>query len=249
MENSNVTIQLIGTQIHKSVGKRTIIQAVDVEISGGEIVALIGPSGCGKTTLLRCLSLLSPPDSGHLKIGDHSFDFSESLSPSWGIIYPELTTVFQQFALWPHLNAQENLTLPLELRGLSDFKSQMQTLCEELGITPYLSRYPAQLSVGQQQRVALARALLLRPKYLLLDEVTSAQDVEHIKRIMTIIKRVATEGTCVFIATHLIGFAHRLASRFYFIDHGRIVEEGTTAALKAPQSKRLKDFLLVGDEL
>jgi len=249
MEDCNVTTQLIGKQLCKTLGEKVIIEAVDIAIQAGEVVALIGPSGCGKTTLLRCLSLLSPPDSGMLKIGEHTFDCSKSIQPPWGSIYPELTTVFQQFALWPHLNVQQNLALPLELSGLNEAKTQISSICDELGLTAYLNRYPAQLSVGQRQRVALARALLLKPKYLLLDEITSAQDVEHIQRIMTLIKKVANEGTCVLLATHLIGFAHHIASRFYFIDHGHIIEEGKSEGLKAPQSKRLKDFLLIGDEL
>ncbi|PZN76056.1 MAG: peptide ABC transporter ATP-binding protein [Candidatus Methylumidiphilus alinenensis] len=249
MEDFNVTTQLIGKQLCKTLGEKVIIEAIDIAIQSGEVVALIGPSGCGKTTLLRCLSLLSPPDGGLLKIGEHTFECSKSIQPPWGSIYPELTTVFQQFALWPHLNVQQNLSLPLELQGLHERKNKIQGLCEELGLIAYLNRYPSQLSVGQRQRVALVRALLLKPKYLLLDEITSAQDVEHIQRIMTLIKRVANEGNCVLLATHLIGFAHHIASRFYFIDHGHIIEEGSTDALKAPKSKRLKDFLLIGDKL
>lgn len=244
-----MTAMLKAEQVSKSLGGRAILEAVDVEVASGEVVALIGPSGCGKTTLLRSIAMLSPPNSGRLQIGDQLFDFSRPVSPPWQSIYPELTAVFQQFSLWPHLRVRNNLMLPLELRGAGDCEPRMQKLCEELGLTAYLNRFPMQLSVGQRQRVALARALLLQPKYLLLDEVTSAQDVEHIKRIMTMIKRVAADGMSVLVATHLIGFARRLASRFYFIDHGRIVESGPVAALGTPQSERLKDFLLVGDEL
>ncbi len=244
-----MTTRLVGTRLTKSLGSRMIIHAVDIEISAGEVVAVIGPSGCGKTTLFRCISLLSPPDQGVLEIGAHYFNFSEPFQPIWGTIYPELTSVFQQFALWPHLNVQKNMLLPIRPEDVESRSIQMEALCESLGLESYLNRYPAQLSVGQRQRVALARALLLRPKYLLLDEITSAQDVEHIKRILVLIRRFAGEGNCVLIATHLIGFAHRIASRFYFIDHGRIVEKGPTSALKEPQSKRLKDFLLVGDEI
>lgn len=244
-----MTAMLKAEQISKSLGGRAILEAVDVEVASGEVVALIGPSGCGKTTLLRSLALLSPPDSGRLRIGSQLFDFSKPVSPPWQSIYPELTAVFQQFPLWPHLRVRDNLMLPLELRDAGNSKPKMQKLCEELGLTAYLSRYPMQLSVGQRQRVALARALLLQPKYLLLDEVTSAQDVEHIKRIMTMIKRVAADGMSVLVATHLIGFARRLASRFYFIDHGRIIEKGLASALQTPQTERLKDFLLISDEL
>lgn len=244
-----MTVAIKAEQISTSLGGRVILDAVDFEASSGEIVALIGPSGCGKTTLLRSLALLCPPISGRILIGDRLFDFSRPVSPPWQTIYPELTAVFQQFSLWPHLRVRDNLMLPLQLRGAGDCESRMQYLCEELGLSEFLGRYPMQLSVGQRQRVAFARAVLLEPKYLLLDEVTSAQDVEHIKRIMTLVKRVAANGTCVLVATHLIGFARRLASRFYFIDHGRIVERGPTSALAAPQSERLKDFLLVGDEL
>jgi ABC-type polar amino acid transport system ATPase subunit len=236
-------------QISKRLGGRQVLDGIDFEVAPGEIVAIIGPSGGGKTTLLRSLSLLAPPDSGTLVIADQRFRFPEQAAVPWQTIYPRLTVVFQQFPLWPHLNVRRNLLMPLKLRGESNAEQKMNELCEELGLTVYLNRFPAELSVGQRQRVAFARALLLRPKYLLLDEITSAQDVEHIKRMMSLIKKVAANQTSIVLATHLIRFARRLASRFYFIDHGHIVEEGLAIALQKPTTERLKDFLLVGDEL
>lgn len=236
-------------QISKRLGGQQILEGIDFEVAPGEIIAVIGPSGCGKTTLLRSLSLLAPPDSGTLTIGEQTFRFPDHATSPWQTIYPQLTVVFQQFPLWPHLNVRRNLLMPLELRGESHTEKKMNDLCDELDLTVYLNRFSAELSVGQRQRVAFARALLLQPKYLLLDEITSAQDVEHIKGMMGLIKKVAANGTSVVLATHLIRFARRLASRFYFIDHGRIVEKGLASALQTPQTERLKDFLLVGDEL
>lgn len=164
-------------RISKHLSERHILDGVDFELSPGEVVAVIGPSGCGKTTLLRTLALLSPPDDGRLRVGERKFDFPWPGKPLWQTIYPELTAVFQQFPSWPHLRVRQNILLPLELRGYTNCEQQMLDLCEELGLSTCLDRFPAQLSVGQRQRVALARALMLRPKYLLLDEITSAQDV------------------------------------------------------------------------
>lgn len=236
-------------RLEKQLGGIAVLSDVNVEVSAGQILALIGPSGCGKTTLLRCLSLLSAPESGRIAIGDRQFLFPSSEETPWRIIYPELTGVPQHFPLWPHLRVISNLELPLELGGIEKKTDEMAELYEDLGISNYLKRFPMELSVGQRQRVAFARALLLRPKYLLLDEITSAQDVEHIKKIMKLIRRAAAEGTAIIIATHLIGFARRVASHFCFIDHGRVVESGSTTSLKEPKSDRLKDFLLVGDEI
>jgi len=126
---------------------------------------------------------------------------------------------------------------------------RMSELCDELGLTPLLHLFPMQLSVGQRQRAALVRALLPQPKYLLLDEVTSAQDVEHIKRMIGLLKKSALNGTAIVLATHLIRFARGLAERFYFIDEGRIVESGPAEGLGTPRTERLRDFLFVGDQL
>src|SRR3990172_13442700 len=212
--------------ISKQLGGRQILDDVDFAIAPSQIVALLGPSGCGKTSLLRALSLLAPPDSGRLSVGERNYEFPNGLGTPWQTLYPELTVVFQQFPLWPHLRIRHNLLLPLELHGEKNADGRMSELCDELGLTPLLHLFPMQLSVGQRQRAALVRALLPQPKYLLLDEVTSAQDVEHIKRMIGLLKKSALNGTAIVLATHLIRFARGLAERFYFIDEGRIVERG-----------------------
>lgn len=234
---------LIAQGIYKNINGREILKDVGIQIQAGEIVALLGPSGCGKTTLLRNIVLVDQPDRGCLEINDIQFIFPSKDRDARFSIYPLITIVFQQFQLFPHLNVRENLTLPIK-RNLTEQKMKfLNELTEFLGLSELWNRYPHQISVGQKQRVAFARAALLEPKYLLLDEVTSSLDVEHISKLMQVIKQLANNGTGILLTTHLIGFAKSIADRVYFMDKGEIIESGDTTILESPGTPRLKSFV------
>jgi len=230
--------------IHKSYGEKLVLSGIDIEINPAEIVCLIGPSGCGKTTLLKIISLLEFPQQGQIQIDNRTFQFPTKEKVDVSGLYPNLTIVFQQFQLWKHLTVKENILLPVQ-NILADRQQLFDELIDTLSIENILASYPYQISVGQKQRVAFARALLTKPKYLLLDEVTSSLDIEHINKIMQLIKGLAAHGTSFVLATHLIGFAKSLSDRVYFLDNGQIIESGNPEILSNPHTERLKQFLTI----
>ncbi len=242
---------ITGTHIRKSYGEKKVLDDVDVTVEPGKITALIGPSGSGKSTLLRSLALIDPPDSGQIQVDDESYDFD---SPAPQLIspkpWPSLTIVFQQLHLWPNMTIRQNIVWPLRnnsLRGVSNPDEELEQLFSMFGVHEFLDRFPNEVSIGQRQRAAIIRALALHPNYLLLDEITSALDVEHIAVLLRHLKDVSTRGTGILLITHLIGFAKRAADHVIFMDNGKIEEEGDADILSAPKSERLIRFLsLVG---
>jgi|SRR5215213_2060299 len=238
---------LIGNNITKIYGTKVALTDVNVSISPGEITALIGPSGSGKSTFLRALSLLDPPDKGNITVDDEIYVFPKKngnmTTPPW----PKLTIVFQQLFLWPHLSMRQNITLPSENTNGSKRKTSIEELIELFDMEEFIDRFPNEVSLGQRQRVAIARALALEPKYLLLDEITSALDVEHVGRLLNHLKVLRDRGTGILLVTHLIGFAKRAADQVLFMEKGKIVETGGPEVLSSPQSKRLAAFLSLVD--
>lgn len=228
--------------ISKSFDGNAMLRDVSAEFAPGTITALIGPNGCGKSTLLRALALLDPPDSGSVIVDGVHYDFPASngkhITPPW----PKLTMVFQQLFLWPHLTIRQNICLPLELLQ-GDCDGKVDGLIDLLEMHEFVDRYPNQVSLGQRQRVAIARALALEPKYLLLDEITSALDVEQISTILEQLKVLRDAGTCIVLVTHLIGFAKSAADQIVFIKSGQIEESGTPSILTSPRSENLRRFL------
>ena len=168
---------LSGNNIRKSFDGTEVLQGVDIEVWPGRISVLIGPSGSGKTTLIRTLGLIDPPSEGQVIIDGHTYQFplqkGQTIEPPW----PDLTVVFQQHFLWPHLTLRRNILLPLSQR--SETRRSVDELIEIFGMDEFIDRYPNEVSIGQRQRTALARAFALEPKYILLDEITSALDVEQ----------------------------------------------------------------------
>jgi ABC-type polar amino acid transport system ATPase subunit len=235
------------TAIHKSFNDGTlkILNGVDCTIKPGEITCLIGPSGSGKTTLLRALGLLENPDVGAVSIDDQTYHFplqnGTKVTPPW----PFVTVVFQSLFLWPHMTLYENIALPARNLIADDhiLNDQIMHLAEKFDMTGFIHRYPNEASLGQRQRVALARALILRPKYVLLDEITSALDVEQIERILEYLLHLKSQGVGVFLITHLIGFARRAANQVLFMNQGKIEEQGGPEIIRTPQSSRLQQFL------
>jgi len=224
---------------------KTVFENVDLDIDLGGITVLIGPSGTGKTTLLRCLALLDPPRSGTIAVDEQRFSFPIPADGHEPAPWPRLTAVFQQLFLWPHLTLRENILLPVRLNGLTDGAEELDKLIEAFDMGAFIERYPNEASLGQRQRVALARALMLKPHYLLLDEITSALDVEQIAKILGYLKTLRGQNIGIFLITHLLGFARHAADQVLFMDGGAIAERGTPDILKNPQTERLFQFLSV----
>ncbi len=228
-----------------SYGTKPVFQNVNLEIDLGGITVLIGPSGGGKTTLLRCLALLEHAQSGEIRVDDEVFSYPMSQGKTFTPPWPKLTAVFQQLFLWPHLTLRENILMPVRRRIGGDINAELEVMIEAFDMKGFIDNYPNEASLGQRQRVALARALMLKPKYLLLDEITSALDVEQIAKILTYLKNLRGKDIGIFIITHLLGFARHAADRVFFMADGVIAESGSPDILRNPQTERLGQFLSV----
>ncbi|MDR3425363.1 MAG: ATP-binding cassette domain-containing protein [Alphaproteobacteria bacterium] len=224
---------------------KPILKDISLQVDTNGITVLIGPSGCGKTTLLRCMALLESPQSGEIAVDDEVFRYpwpkDAPFTPPW----PKLTTVFQQLFLWPHLTLRENILLPVRRQKSGSMNGELDALIEAFDMKEFIDNYPNEASLGQRQRVALARALMLEPRYLLLDEITSALDVEQIAKILSYLKTLRGKHIGIFIITHLLGFARHAADQVVFMASGEIVESGGADILKNPQTERLGQFLSV----
>jgi polar amino acid transport system ATP-binding protein len=239
---------LKGSALHKSYGTQgAVLKGVDVEVAPGTITALLGSNGCGKSTLLRALALIEPIDSGTVTIDgtayDASVDAGKAVRPPW----PTVTVVFQQLFLWPHLRVRDNIALPQSQRDDPMAAERFEELVHIFKLEELVDRYPNELSLGQRQRVALARAVAVRPTYLLLDEVTSALDVEQVTSLLAYLKTLRAEGLGILLITHLIGFARESADRVLFMSAGSVTEEGDASILSAPRTRELARFLAVLD--
>lgn len=226
---------LSARNIYKSFDDKKILNGVNIDIAPGQISCIIGPSGTGKTTLLRAMCLLDLPDEGVISIDDKEYKLNDT---PW----PEVTAVFQSLFLWPHLALRENIMLPARNHN-PNAEKDIEGLIKVFEMGKFIDNFPNQSSVGQRQRVALARALILNPKYVLLDEITSALDVEQSARILTKLSHLKERGIGVFLITHHLGFARQAADQIVFMDGGRIAEQGTPAILDNPKTERLREFL------
>lgn len=235
-------IQLKG--VHKSYGKLHVLRGVDAEIRKGEVVCVIGPSGSGKSTLLRCINRLEPPDEGEMFLqGELIANSGQALN----MIRRRIGMVFQQFNLFPHMNAVQNVSIgPRQVlsRPKQESDDRARELLERVGLSEKLDEFPDRLSGGQQQRVAIARALAMDPHVMLFDEVTSALDPELVKEVLDVLRELAEEGMTMIVVTHEMTFAQEVADRVIFMDGGVIVEQGAPAdVLGNPQQARTKKFL------
>lgn len=239
---------LKATGLCKSFDKQAVLKDIDFEVAPGTANIVIGPSGGGKSTLLRCLALLEFGEAGTLCVDDLTYQLPIANSrflPPW----PTLTVVFQRHFLWPHLTNYQNIALPLQRRlHPQAIREQVEELVELFGMGSFIQRYPNETSVGQQQRVALARAFALRPRYILLDEVTAALDVEQVAKLHDVIVEMIRRGIGIVLVTHLLSFAESLlraspANRLTFLDDGRIAATGSLKLLTAPPDGRLGGFL------
>ncbi len=227
---------LSARNLHKSYQDRVILNGVDVDIAPGQISCVIGPSGTGKTTLLRVLCQLEKEDAGEILV-----DGEQNTAP-----WPKVTAVFQSLFLWPHLTLRENIMLPARNHNPQADKD-IEGLIKLFEMNHFIDHYPNQSSIGQRQRVALARALILNPKYVLLDEITSALDVEQTARILTKLTHLKERGIGVFLITHHLGFAKRAADQIIFMSDGKVTEQGPPAILQTPTTERLKQFMSLAE--
>ncbi|MGH8564001.1 MAG: ATP-binding cassette domain-containing protein [Gammaproteobacteria bacterium] len=239
---------LVGERLFQEYDSVQIIRDVTITVDEGGATVLLGKSGSGKSTLLRTLSLVDRPQSGRVSLDGKTFfpDETRMDQATTTQLWPDVTLVFQQFYLWPHVTLRQNILLPAQLRGKP--VDRADHLCDALGVSDFLSRYPNQISVGQRQRTALARALLLQPKILLLDEITSAQDVQHVALILDVLRNAVSNGMGLLVVSHHLGFARQILSmsrtpRVVFLDAGSVIESGGIECLESPRSDGLQIYV------
>jgi ABC-type polar amino acid transport system ATPase subunit len=234
---------LKGTNIQKKINGTQILKDINITIRPSKISCLIGPSGSGKSTALSCLSLLTNPNEGVISVDGQDFVFPNGKSSYKSFPYPLVTVVFQGLFLFPHLTNEANILLPLKEKN--KIPINYDVLIDQLGIREVLKKFPNECSGGEKQRVALARQILLEPKYLLLDEVTSALDLETVNTVANILIDLKNNGTGILLVTHMINLAKTISDDFYFLDKGLMVESGNIAQLKKPETERLNRFLQI----
>ncbi|CAN5554440.1 amino acid ABC transporter ATP-binding protein [soil metagenome] len=245
---------LVAHRITKSFDGTRVLDEVSVKISKGEVTAIVGPSGSGKSTLLRCFNFLEVPDSGVVILDGALIGYGVKDGQRYRLDDAALCRqrqkigmVFQQFHLFPHLTATENIMLALRrTQGMSrsDATDKAQSLLDAMGLNHRRDAYPKELSGGQQQRVAIARSLALSPSVMLFDEPTSALDPEYVNEVRDAMRKVAQAGMTMVLVSHDIKFAREVASRALFIDAGQIVESGPSEqVLRQPTSLRAQAFL------
>ncbi len=228
----------------KQFGPLNAVDGIDLTVLQGQVIIIIGPSGSGKSTVLRCINHLETPTSGEIWVdGKHLTHNSKDINA----VRAEVGMVFQQFNLFPHLTALENIMLAQRVvrgRKRAEAERIARQQLERVGIPEKAPAYPSQLSGGQQQRVAIARSLAMNPKVMLFDEPTSALDPEMISEVLDVMQALAREGMTMVVVTHEMGFARNAASEIIFMDHGKIVEKNDpTEFYRSPREERTRQFL------
>jgi len=242
MSASETMIKFTG--VNKWYGEYQALVDINAEVSRGEVVVICGPSGSGKSTLIRTVNRLEEIHQGKIEI-----DHQDIHQPGLDInkFRSKIGFVFQSFNLFPHLSVAENIMLAPTLvlkSNKTQAREQAKKLLERVGLGNKIDAYPGQLSGGQQQRVAIARALAMNPPAMLFDEPTSALDPEMVGEVLQVMKSLAKDGMTMMCVTHEMGFAREVADRVWFMDHGRIVEQGTPENFfQHPKSDRAKKFL------
>ena len=230
--------------VHKAFGGLAVLKGISMDVMQGEVICIIGPSGSGKSTLLRCVNALVPIDQGSIlvegqEVNDPKLD-KLALRRKVGM-------VFQQYNLFPHKTALENVMMaPIHVlkRDRQEVEAQALALIAKVRLQGKEGAYPGELSGGQQQRIAIARSLAMNPDVMLFDEVTAALDPETVKGVLVTIRELAEDGMTCMIVTHEMGFAREVANRIYFTDGGVLVEQGPPREFFAnPRDPRTRQFL------
>ena len=230
-------------KVNKYFGELHVLKDVDLEVAEGEKLVIIGPSGSGKSTTVRCMNFLEEPSSGHVYIDGLELTARNKTK----MVRDNISMVFQQFNLYPHMTVLRNLTLaPMKLHHKS--RAEAEALAwhylDVVGLRDKAHVYPTTLSGGQQQRIAIARALCSQTKIILFDEPTSALDPETIQEVLDVMIRLAKEKITMVVVTHEMGFARQVADRIVFMADGQIIEEGTPDHFfEHPENERVKQFL------
>ncbi len=239
-----MTSMLEFTNVHKSFGATKVINDITAEVKVGEVVVVCGPSGSGKSTLIRTVNRLEAIDSGTIRVNGNDV---HAPGTDLNRLRTGIGFVFQQFNLFPHLSAMDNVMLaPMQVRGTS--KSEARAMAQELlarvGLAEKAEHFPGELSGGQQQRVAIARTLAMQPPLILFDEPTSALDPEMVGEVLAVMKDLAQQGMTMVCVTHEMGFAREVADTVWFLDAGRVLERATpTAFFNTPQHPRAQKFV------
>ncbi len=244
MQNANPIVDI--RNVEKSFGANRVLRDVSLQVRRGEAVALIGPSGSGKSTLLRCINGLVQVDKGEVFAAGHAVH-KLSTDAERIALRKDVSMVFQQYNLFPHLTVLQNLMLaPLEVlrQDRAEVEARAHQLLGKVRLQGKENAFPGQLSGGQQQRVAIARALAMRPSVMLFDEVTAALDPETVKEVLHTIRELVEEGMTSILVTHEMRFAREVAHHIHFTDRGVIVEHGDPATFfDNPQDPRTREFL------
>ncbi len=230
--------------VHKSFGELKVLTGISFDVMKKEVVCIIGPSGSGKSTLIRCINALNPIDKGSIKVEGREVNDSKLDKLE---LRKKVGMVFQQYNLFPHKTALENIMMA-PIHVLKQDKAAVEEraikLIKKVRLEGKENSYPGELSGGQQQRVAIARSLAMNPDIMLFDEVTSALDPETVKEVLFTIQELAEDGMTCMLVTHEMGFARELADHIYFTDRGVIVEHGPPATFfKEAKDPRTKEFL------
>ena len=230
--------------VHKSFGTLEVLKGISFDVMKGEVICIIGPSGSGKSTLIRCINALNSINSGSIKVRGLEVNDPDLNKLE---LRKNVGMVFQQYNLFPHKTALENIMMApmLVLKESKDeVLSKARSLIKKVRLEDKENTYPGELSGGQQQRVAIARSLAMNPDVMLFDEVTAALDPETVKEVLVTIKELASEGMTCILVTHEMGFARELADHIYFTDRGIIVEHGPPATFfQEAKDPRTKEFL------
>jgi polar amino acid transport system ATP-binding protein len=241
-------------EVSKSFGPSLVLDNVSLDVARGEVVVLIGPSGAGKSTFLRTLNQLETIDSGSIYLDGELLGYDDSDGRLHHLSEAQITRqrrrlgmVFQQFNLFPHMTALQNIShAPTHVRGIkqSEAKKQALALLDRVGLADRAHHYPSELSGGQQQRVAIARSLAMEPDILLFDEPTSALDPELVDDVLQVMRSLSLQGQTMIVVTHEMGFARDVADRVVFMTEGAIREIGSPEQIFMQSSnERLRSFL------